>query len=215
MMLSMLLADHCPLVYSWFQPSACYSVYTGRPYFLSLLLLLCVSLPDSVAAVLSGTVLVIEDMLTSGDQYLLPDRSICLEAVCVFVYVHAHCVYGHVCAHIHWCMSKMFGTRDRHMRVLLSFISLCPWGCQLSLDGDAGAFVCVCVHVRVRVGFRYQFMGDYIDSFHSYFSLWIFYRHINKMQFQGSCAHGRDRGAERSCGSAPSVLPSTEIIGQD
>lgn len=56
---------------------------------------------------------------------------------------------------------------------------------------------CVCVRTRVCVcdGFRYEFMGDYMDSFHSYFSLWIIYHHINKMQFQGSCAHGRDRGS--------------------
>lgn len=30
---------------------------------------------------------------------------------------------------------------------------------------------CVCVCTGVHDGFSYQFMGDYMDSFHSYFSL--------------------------------------------
>ncbi len=37
--------------------------------FLSLPLFFCVSPPDRLAATLSGTVLVIEDMLTSVDRY--------------------------------------------------------------------------------------------------------------------------------------------------
>ena len=73
--------------------------------------------------------------------------------VCVCVCVCARCVYGPLCVHICWCMSKMFGTQDRHKQVLLSFNSLCPWGCHLPLHGYAGVFVCVrvCVYVCVRM----------------------------------------------------------------
>lgn len=95
---------------------------------LSHTLFFCVSLPDRLAAALSGTVLVIEDMLTSVDRYRLPNRSIRLVAVseCVCVCVRASYVYGHLYVHIWWCISKMFGTQGRHMRMLLSFNSLCP-----------------------------------------------------------------------------------------
>lgn len=56
-----------------------------------------------------------------------------------------------------------------HEPRLVSFTSLCPWACQLSL------YACVCVFMWGHDGFSYQFMGDYMDSFPSYFSPWIFY----------------------------------------
>lgn len=128
-----LITDYCHAVG--------YPVYIGIPHFacLSLPVLFCRSLPDSFVAVLSETVLVIEDMLPSVDRCRLPNCNICLGAVCV----HALCVYGYLCVHICWCMSKMFGTRDRHMPRLLSFNASCPWRCQLSLHGCVRVFTCV------------------------------------------------------------------------
>lgn len=76
------------LTRSWFHLSACYSLHTGTPHFLPFLLLFSLSLLDRLAAVLSGTVLVTEDMLTSGDRYRLPNRSICSGAVRERVHRH-------------------------------------------------------------------------------------------------------------------------------
>ena len=112
------------------------------------------------------------------NRYLLQNHSICLEALCVCV-----------CVRRFWCMSAESSVRGRCERRLLSFNLLCPWACQLSL------YACFCVFMRVHDGFSYQFMGDYVDSFHSYFSPWIFYHRINKRQFQGCYAYvGTERG---------------------
>lgn len=81
----------------------------------------------------------------------------------------------------------VFGGRREPGR--LSFTPLCPWACQLLL------YACVCVFMWGHDGFSYQFMGDYMDSFHSSFWPWIFYHHINKKQFQGRYACvGNGRG---------------------
>lgn len=178
------------LTRSWFHLSACYSLHTGTPHFLPFLLLFSLSLLDRLAAVLSGTVLVTEDMLTSGDRYRLPNRSICSGAVRERVHGHLDTSSG-VWAK---CLALRTDTRRGCCR---SF--------HCALEGVSSRCTGMWVHSRARVRFRYQFMGDYMDSFHSYFSLWIFYHHINKTQFQGCYAHGRERGS----------APSTEIICRD
>lgn len=79
-------------------------------------------------------------------------------SVCERVYV---CVrHLHVCC----CIRKVSGSQDKHRQVLLSFISFCPWGCQFSLHW------CLGTCVSMRGGFTYHFIGDYMDSFHGYFS---------------------------------------------
>lgn len=134
----------CWLITSYWQAVLLYCLHSYTTFSLSVSLpvFFCLSLLDSFAAALSETVLVIEDMLTSVDRYWLPKPQH-LSGSCVSTCTL--CVY--LCAHICWCMSKMFGTQDKHTPRLLSFNSSCPWGWQLSLHGYAGALVCSRVYM--------------------------------------------------------------------